>query len=245
MQKGDSCIDCHMPGHKTVNISHLTQTDHRVLRIAGDAKDDAEPPAEGQLPEQLVFFDNADARLTPWERDRAVGLGAWVHLSNKGRERSPALGEFLRDVLRRGPVDGDLLTVLGAMALDQNRPQAAADYYRRAEGDPKSEESVLEGLLKIDYLSGHWDQALVSADRLLEIDPGNARVHAMRADSLGELGRGPEAIEAAERSLEFNPSLVPVRQWLANAYRLAGRTEDQQRQEDILRRMRDAPPNER
>jgi predicted Zn-dependent protease len=80
---------------------------------------------------------------------------------------------------------------------------------------------------------------------LLEIDPGDARVHAIRADLLARMGRPAEAIEAAGRALEFNPTLLTVREWLAGVLQKAGRGEQQREQEQIMRRMKTARPPQR
>ena len=54
--------------------------------------------------------------------------------------------------------------------------------------------------------------------------------------------RLPEGIEAAERALQLNPRLMPVREWLVNAYRDQGQAVKSAEQMAILRRMEAAPP---
>jgi tetratricopeptide (TPR) repeat protein len=190
--------------------------------------------------ETLSFFDSSHLRLETWERDRALGLGAWLHLSKSGRAFPLELARRLDRVLGTVPDDGAVLTVLGATALDGDRLDLAQEYYLQALTVADAEEAALSGLLKIHYLSANWQQALEYADRLLQIDPGNASAHSMRADSLKMLGRTDEAIDAALRALEFNPTLVPVRSWLADLYRAVGRNEEHRRHEVILRRMQQA-----
>ncbi|MGH7202734.1 MAG: tetratricopeptide repeat protein, partial [Planctomycetaceae bacterium] len=171
-----------------------------------------------------------------------LGLGAWLHLSKAGRRPSPDLAQFLNRLLDKLPRDGAILTVLGAFALDNRQIERARGYYERARNIPAAEEAALSGLLKVHYFSSEWEQALACADRLIEINPGDARVHAMRADILKALGRRNEGIESAQRALAFNPTLVPVREWLVEVYRQTGRDEERREQEQILRRMRDARP---
>jgi tetratricopeptide (TPR) repeat protein len=96
--------------------------------------------------------------------------------------------------------------------------------------------------MKVHYLSGEPEAALKCTDRLIELDFGNARAYAVRAEVLGALGRRAEGVEAALKALEFNPTLIPVRQWLVEAYGALGRTQEQQEQESIIRRMKDARP---
>ena len=126
--------------------------------------------------------------------------------------------------------------------MDNQLKNLAREYYERAVKVPAAEEAALFGLLKIHYLSESWEIALVYADRLIELDSGNARAHAMRADILGHLGKRSEGIEAARRALQFNPTLTPVRQWLVEAYRKSGRALEQREQEQIILRMKNARP---
>jgi tetratricopeptide (TPR) repeat protein len=126
--------------------------------------------------------------------------------------------------------------------MDHQRLDPAREHYIQARGVPAAEEAALDGLLKIHYLSSEWERALDCADRLIELDPGHARAHAMRADTLQALGRLDEGIAAAERALEFNPTLMPVREWLVNAQREAGRPAEADEQEETLLRMRGARP---
>ena len=236
--RADSCIACHMPTREASNVSHVTQTDHRIVREAGQASDkQPDDNAAG-----LSAFNRADLRLNAWERDRALGLAAWKHLSRKGRQRPAELISFLTGVLEKGPKDGTVLIALGSMASENGLVDRARSYYERARRIPDAEEAALSGLLDIDYLASRRRDALDCADRLIEIDAGDARVHAIRADILATLGRQPEGIEAARRALQLNPTLVPVRQWLINALREAGRGDEQREQELILRRMKDAAP---
>ncbi len=48
-----------------------------------------------------------------------------------------------------------------------------------------------------------------------KLNPWRAKTFALQADRLSHLGRANDAIRAAERSLELNPTLIPVREWLA------------------------------
>lgn len=236
-EKEDSCIACHMPARESNNISHVTQTDHRVIRTPTASPE--EPNAE---PDTLVFFDRMDRRLEPWERDRSLALGAWMYLNKSGRSAPANLAQLLLGVTEVVPDDGTAHNVLAAMASRNGLTDLARAHYEAAKEIPSAEEAALSGLLDIYYSSADWRNALECSERLIEIDPYDAKVYALRADILISLGRTSEGIESAERALELNPTLIPVREWLAAAYRDAGRPAEQREQEEILRRMRDARP---
>jgi len=52
----------------------------------------------------------------------------------------------------------------------------------------------------------------------------------------------PEGIVAAELSLQLNPRLIPVREWLVHAYRDDGQAAKSEQHAAILRRMEAVPP---
>lgn len=229
--KADSCYVCHMPARESNNVSHVTQTDHRIIRKLSKSLDATTEP-----PDQLTFFAGADQRLAPLERDRAIGIGAWIHLSKKNRRPDRSLAKFLDGLLQQSPDDGALLVVLGSMAAEGQRGALAIDYYERARRFSTVSEMSLNGLLGLYSGAQRWPEALDAADRLLAIDPGHARVHAMRADVLFALGKRDEAITAAERALEFDPTLIEVRRGLVRIAEEFGKREVLKHHEAILRR---------
>ena len=240
-EQQDSCIACHMPAREPSNVVHVTQTDHRVVRKA----EPASPREATDEPRGLVFFDRGDRRLEARERDRALGLGTWKYLSKKGVPRPAELIPFLARGLDTVPDDGRVLAALGSIAADNQQFDQARAFYEKACRIPEAEEAALSGLLDIEYVAARRDKALAYADRLLEIDPGDARVHALRADLLAQTGRQSEAIDAARRALEYNPTLLPVREWLAGVLKKAGRDGQHYEQEQIIRRMKTARPPQR
>lgn len=234
----DSCVACHMPRRQASNVAHVTQTDHRVVRTP-DRSSEEETHTQ---PGTLEFFDHADQRLSNWERGRAAGLGAWIHLVRQGQPLSPSLAVFLDGLLKEEPKDGALLIAAGWTALRLGDFRLARTYFEPASEIPAAEERALSGLLDIYFEGAQWPRALECADRLIEIDPWNARTHAIRGRVLTRLGRAEEAIRSSEKALDLNPTLIEVREELVAAYARSGRVEDQRREEEAVARMRTAKP---
>ncbi len=231
--KEDSCIACHMPARESNNVSHVSQTDHRIIRRQSS-------PAVGESqepPDQLTFFGGADQRLSRLERDRAMGLGAWIHLSKKSRRPDRSLAKFLDDVLKQSPEDSSLLAVLGSMAQEGRRSDLAINYYERARRYPATAEMALNGLATLYYDARRWDEALDCTDRLLVLDPGHARMSALKAEILLALGRREEAVTAAENALKFDPTLSDVRRGLVRLYGELGKLDQQREQQELLQRI--------
>ena len=84
-------------------------------------------------------------------------------------------------------------------------------------------------------------EALEQAERILDqalsLDPGSAEAWAGRGFFLSETGDQAQAIEALQRALAVNPSLVNARNWLAGALFLSGDLEEAHlvRQEVLVR----------
>lgn len=236
-RQDDSCIACHMPARAATNVSHVTQTDHRVIRAPT-----AGPVAKPAGGDALSFFDRADLRLEEWERDRALGLGAWKVLSKTARPQAQELLRLLQSVLERVPEDGAVLIAIGSLAAENGLADLARESFERARRLREFEEPAVSGLLDVYYLASKLEQALECADRLVKIDPADARAQSLRADILASLGRRSEGIAAARRALELNPTLLLVRQWLAGALREAGKMDESREEEQIIRRMQGARP---
>ncbi len=235
-QRQDSCVECHMPHRDSNNISHVTQTDHRILR----RPDSLDAPAKGDAIQQLRFFADAHKRLPKWEADRAMGLGVWAWLSRQGRQGPSALFQILQSVLQRVPDDGAILTTLAALAVQYEQEELARTNFEKAAKDPLVEDHAVAGLVNIYYARADWQRTLEHVNRALELDPTHAGFHAVRADALWNLGRTDEAIEAGRQALKLNPSLIPVQEWLVKVLREAGRTEQSELEKKKLLRMQSA-----
>ncbi|MEQ9410761.1 MAG: tetratricopeptide repeat protein [Fuerstiella sp.] len=230
----DSCIACHMPGSPSTNISHVSQTDHRVLRRPSGSP----PPLSDESDQiRLQFFDRMDTRIPDWEARRAMAAAVWLALDKKGQPAPASLGGLLAPALEQNPRDHVALTLSGALARQHNRLQEARRYFEQARSVPAAEESAVSGLLTIHYLNFDWNEALNCADRMIELDPGESRFHGLRADILKSLGRLDEGIAEAQRALELDPTQLPFRQWLVDALGNAGRTDERDVQQRLLDRM--------
>jgi tetratricopeptide (TPR) repeat protein len=236
--KADSCYACHMPPLPAADIAHTAQTDHRVL-----ARPAAPAPATGlPAPERVVFFDNADARLPPWEATRARGLAAVKQLLEQGQSGGfAAIESLLAPVLEVAPDDTRVLIALVEMALKENDLAAAEKYAQAALAVDPQHEGALVAMTQVCYQDGRYAEGLQYSDRALAINPHMDTLHARRADLLRLAQRLPEGILAAEQALALNPRLMPVRQWLINAYRDQGQTAKSEEQRQILERIRSAP----
>jgi TolB-like protein/tetratricopeptide (TPR) repeat protein/tRNA A-37 threonylcarbamoyl transferase component Bud32 len=96
-------------------------------------------------------------------------------------------------------------------------PEALAEATRALELDPLSAEAALT-LALIQYYARDYSKAQQSLDKALSLDPGQARIHALRARVLEAESRLREAIAANERALTLVPE--PAASWFAHRARL-------------------------
>lgn len=232
--ENDSCIACHMPAGDAGNISHISQTDHRIIRSPGEAA------ASGSKVAELALPKRAEESLPKWERERAFLIGNWQHRSHQGLPPDQDILDRLVVLSRNGPEDRAILDALSLSWIQRRVPRTARRYLQRQLKIPGAEFSAMTNLLTIEYEAAQFEQALEYADRLLKFDPGAAGVLAVRADILLNLDRHDEAIESAELALVQNPTLKPVRMWLITQLGLAGREDEQKKHESILKRMESA-----
>ena len=231
----DSCIACHMPHRDSNNISHVTQTDHRILRRPEASANDT---PKGRT--QLRFFEDAQTRMPQWEQNRAMGVAIWSYLTKKGQRSPSDLPSLLEPALAIHSDDGLVLSTLGAFAIQQGHTEMAVKYLTEAQKTPAAEEVAVAGLLDIFYQQGQWEKSLEYVDRCIEIDPGHPGYHAIRADILKNSGKLQEGILEAEQSVGLDPTILPVRNWLANAYEDDGRAADAQAMRETVLRMQTA-----
>jgi tetratricopeptide (TPR) repeat protein len=229
-----------MPARDSSNVSHVSQTDHRVIRSHSSAPQGIRTPAQLELP------DSAQ-EMPHWERDRAWSLGNWSYLDLNSIDPGPNVTNRLLDVSKSGPADGAVLDTLGLMALRYQRYRVARPYFERSLRLPDAAFSALNNLLNLTYQNSDFEIALDYANQILKIDPQSSRVLTLKADILANLGRRAEAIRVGEQALQLNPSLEPLRVWLIVQLEQAGRNLKQKEHEQILHRLRTPtlPPSAR
>lgn len=227
-----SCIACHMPPEAASNVPHTSQTDHRIRRLANTAQ---EHPVR-----ELEFFDGSDSRLTPDEVERARALAQILQLDQRPDAAAAArLSATLTAIVDRAPDDVDALEALGILCLYQGRPAEAQRCWQQALQLRPLHEGVLQHLFALQSQSNDVSGAIGTARRILRTDPWQAEHHIRLAQLLEERGDLKQAVIQVERGLEINPTLLPIRNWLADAYRRTGRISQAQREKRIINRMRD------
>ena len=113
--------------------------------------------------------------------------------------------KICRQALDEFPRDANLLCLLGAAMIKQNRAREAEHTLSRAVrmfGDfARAHEALADALI----MQGRLPEALESLERAAELEPGNASVRFKKGKVLDGLGRNDEASQAVEESLKLSP----------------------------------------
>jgi tetratricopeptide (TPR) repeat protein len=110
-----------------------------------------------------------------------------------------------RQALDAFPRDANLLCLLGASMLKQNRAKEAEHTLSRAvrmyPGFARAHETLADALI----MQGKLPEGLDALDRAAELEPGNASVRFKRGKVLDGLGRDDEASKQFEESFKLTP----------------------------------------
>lgn len=231
----NDCTECHMPKLDSKNMSHVVQTDHRVLRrISALSKNNSSKATS------LSYFADSAALFSPDERQRGLILGTIIHCKRKGIPIPDGFVIQLERVLQNFPQDLAVLNDLGSLALQRNDPPAARIYFEKAVAADPRNEAALDGLLDATYAMGDWKTSTNIATQLLEIDPSSVRVLAMLGDALTNLGQVEEGIASVRKAVELNPGAAILHEWLIKKYSDSGASDLMKAETEMVERLRNS-----
>ena len=255
----DSCIHCHMPRAKALDVPHTSATDHRLPRKPAELHEPA-PAAPLSDDEQAVaaeviqwkVFNHAEQQLPAREANRSRGL---AYAGKAMAQNSPLLAYHAEPLLTPTEMKsanslaalveaiGDDVEVLNALAavyqLTDRLDQAVSLWKRVLEMSPGNEAALYR--LAVHYHDGNdYVSARGYLEQLLEVRPQLADLHGRYAHVLSQFEEWPQAIEAAERGLELDPSLSQLREWLIQVYEKSDRANQAEPHRAILARIKAA-----
>ncbi|MER3474595.1 MAG: hypothetical protein C4335_11320 [Armatimonadota bacterium] len=147
-----------------------------------------------------------------WERLAT----AWYH------ERYDDVIKIGEQVLNIQPNDALVLHAVGQAYAQLGEPLKALQYYERAlHADPQSRSSLKGKLWALFHLQ-RYDEAMATANRLLEEEPANAWLLQIIAQICAQVERWSEARYYWERLLSMDPgNVTAIRHYIWALYRLA------------------------
>ena len=241
-----SCTACHMPRLKVGDVAHTALTDHRILREAATQI----PPSRPVARRHLTVFDEGEQRLPAWEVDRARGLT--IMARHAARLDSDLLREAealllggtmvdeqnIHHVVASLSDDVPAIAALGTICGMTNREAIAEDLFRRVLEIQPEHENALQWMIVLSRRQGGLDVAKSYLNRLLKVNPFTPDLYRRAPQLLEALGEQQYAIQLAEQGLQLEPTMIELREWLADAYGRAGQTERRDHQQDLLQRLK-------
>lgn len=151
------------------------------------------------------------ASITRKRPDAGPGdFGAAVaHFFHAGRLREA--NELAQRILQVNPDHAEAWNLLGAIALEQGDPSAAARYFEDAVALAPLDAGIITNLAETRRRSGDLDDAEALSRNALAIDPGQVTTLHTLALTLTAQGRGEEAFECYQRLLSIDPDFAPGR----------------------------------
>lgn len=227
-----TCISCHMPRFPVTDIPHTALTDHRILRRPNFSPKTASAPPVSDL------FDEGKPALPEWEVRRARVLALRIDRSlAKTPEDIARAAETLRSLEPMLADDPEVPTMFAWLAGQQKDSAAMEKAARRTlELNPHRYEAQ-EQLLRTLIGRSAWSEGETLCRQLIAQDSNRAMYHAMLADVLFKQGHIRDGIDAAEKSLTFDPTQRGVRQRLIEMYRQSGELQRANEHQAVLTRL--------
>ncbi len=246
-----SCIHCHMPADTQTNVPHTAQTDHRILRQPPKKRPRlADPTPKQPAIDKLRVFGNKEL-LPGWEQSRAIGIAmmtqAWR--SENLLQARQAISKLVPEpTIEAGPdamiaaltPDVPALNEVASYLWLIDKPNAAAKCWEHILELAPQDETALAGMLLVSRKRGNAQEAIRYLDQVLGITPDAPQWLTQKAKLLWELDRPAEAFAVAEQLLVAevaDPTLIEIRQWLAQSYRDTGNLDQAMIHEQTLKRL--------
>lgn len=213
-QDSDSCIECHMPKFGAADV-HSAQSDHRVLRRPS-SENSISAIYNGAAPDDLVFFEEPGVSLQNAAMNRAAGIYlAEIGYLENNRAAAERAVQLLTQLQLTNPTDAEVSFSLGKALVQTHQYRNAMNILESLLIIQPNHEDLLETLAITYHEHGRIKMARDRYERLLELNPARARYYGRYSHVLGQLGDYVGALEAGEKALELDPSLVQAHAWLA------------------------------
>lgn len=232
----NSCIDCHMPTSETADIAHLTQSDHRIPRIAQPADESVHAHASNV---ELKMFAGPDSQVPDWEITRGHGLALYREfIESPDPKLLDQVVAKLQKSLETMPDDVAVRRALAAVYQIRQNPAEARvqleEVFRLSPGD----DDALTLLGVVCYRTGDFQAALDFFEKSLGLNPWQAETYGRCAAIHSAFGDFDAAVSTLEQAIILNPTHVQLRTLLVEALSKQGNTTEAENQERLLEQIR-------
>jgi predicted CXXCH cytochrome family protein len=235
-QGDDSCIACHMPRATSSNVAHAAITDHRILRVPGEAPRPQTKVRPGAAP--WLHFHRDLAGDDP-ELPRDLGIALMQKAQNTmpadiRRQIAKRALPLLRAAVERAPGDVEAWEARSyALRLLDRQAEALASAEQALKRVP-GHEAALDDAAHAAFHLGRLEAALNYARRLVQVNPWNAEYQAFLARLHGDRKDWPECLAATRKALALDPANAAARTLLVGSYLAQGQRQQARTEFDLL-----------
>lgn len=154
--------------------------------------------ARGDLPAAEAGYREA-LRRDPSRAEALYGLGWTYHLAG---QRDAARDAFTQ-LTRMHPDSALGFKGLGSVAMKEGNAPLAREQFKAALERAPGDRKIRQSLALLELSGGNATAALTTFDALIAEEAGRPEFHQGRAEALVALGRGEEAVSAADRAREL------------------------------------------
>ena len=188
-----------MPPRPTPEVAHTAYTDHRIRRRPFDEESVRnEPPSLAAWREPLDKY-----------RDRNLGL-AYVYAGERNRSADQVQKGFAL-LLQTAEKDAEVLSALGSVLVQKQRPKEAIAMYTEAARLQPSNPEPVHNLAVISRAVGNNDAAIAYLERAVWIDPFYERSWLLLAQIYQQLGKTELRKQVIKRYLKYVPQNLTFR----------------------------------
>lgn len=233
----DACAACHMPPSSTVDVVHVSITDHRILRNPKQERHrDVPPPHAGEPP--LVSFHAGSKYIPREDRERDLAL-ALMHLAGQtqpGPQRDYLARLSAGRLVDRQGLTADppaVLALAAALRATGRRAEALTTLEGLLERQPQYEQALVDAGTSAGELN-RPSEAAAFWRRAIELSPRRWHYHFQLASALADQRDWAAALAECEIARRLNPMQTEVRLLEVGCLIDVGRKDDAKRAFDDL-----------
>jgi len=215
-----SCIGCHMPKRRTVDVVHAVMTDHFIRRRepAGDLL--------APMPEPPGFFGNPyRGEVVPYYPPAlAAGEGALYRAVAQITQRSNPAGleQLSREIARQKPAEAQFYIELGQALASAGNPAAAVAQFEQIAKTKPNSPSIALNLADALTEAGQAARAITVLEQALASAPGDPLLWYQLGIARTGAGDDSRAVQDLEKCLSLDPDLAEAHNLLAERLASSG-----------------------
>jgi hypothetical protein len=210
----DSCIACHMPRYKTLNLVHVADTDHTVVRHRDKMGADPYKPRGPRAGIDLVDFHRKGSGGQDKEGIRALGI-ALVTLAAEEEALAPVASQRAVELLERAleffPEDAAVWESKAHALWMLRRPAEALASFQAALARGPERERSLVGAAQMSVVLGQGEAAVGYWRRAVKLNPWDPSYRQQMVDLLKGKGPSHELSEECRAWLKLDPGSAAAR----------------------------------